>query len=235
MYSGSDSTAESDQLKLLRKYVRSYKELRRFSFQWIGARGLSPLPELALEQSSRTHPALRHASPSTPAPLFPHLEYLALDNVIISATQVQRLMQTHKRTLLEIDLENVVLKDGSWHDALASIDGVDVKTTPISITEGDVPIMLAPNISPPQSQRQSSKKEYSIRTGEATKRVRRILLADEIRQGASSSPQSRRVDNKERRKQRVEGMTPSSYQQLKRKCGNLLGWRMRNGPTLVVG
>ncbi|KAG9679372.1 hypothetical protein KCU99_g1404, partial [Aureobasidium melanogenum] len=236
MFSGSDSIAESDQLKLQRKYIRGYKGLHRLSFRWIGTRGLSPLPELALEDKSSTHPALRHTSPSTPAPLFPRLEYLTLNNVVISATQVQRLMQAHKSTLIEIDLENVVLKGGSWHDALATMDGVDVKTKAASITEeGDVPIMLAPSMLPPQTRPKILKKDYGDQTNEATKRARRMLLADEIRQGDSSSRQSKRVDNKERRKKRVEGMTTLPYRQWKRKFGDLLGWRMKNGPTLVVG
>ncbi|KAG9526099.1 hypothetical protein KCV07_g602, partial [Aureobasidium melanogenum] len=234
MFSGSDSTAESDQLKLLRKCIRGYKGLHRLSFRCIGTRGLSPLPELALEDKSSTHPALRHTSPSTPAPLFPRLEYLTLNNVVISATQVQCLMQAHKSTLIEIDLENVVLKGGSWHDALATMDGVDVKTKAASITEeGDVPIMLAPSMLPPQTRPKIL--DYGDQTNEATKRARGMLLADEIRQGDSSSRQSKRVDNKERRKKRVEGTTTSPYRQWKRKCGDLLGWRMKNGPTLVVG
>ncbi|KAG9632845.1 hypothetical protein KCV04_g9264, partial [Aureobasidium melanogenum] len=236
MYSGSDSTAESDQLKLLRKYIRGYKGLHRLSFRWIGTKGLSPLPELALEHKSRTHPTFRDAPLSTPAPLFPQLEYLTLDNVVIPATQVQRLMQTHKSTLIEIDLENVVLEGGSWHDALATIDGVDVRTKAASNTEeGDVPIMIAPSMLPPQTRPKIPKKDYGDQTNEATKRARRMLLADEVRQVDSSSRQFKRVDNKERRKKRAEGMTTSPYQQLKRKCGDLLGWRMKNGPTLVVG
>lgn len=236
MYSEPDPMAEADQLKLLRKYVHGYKGLRRFSFKWIGTRGPSPLPELPLEQKTSTHPAFRHTSASTPAPLFPHLEYLALDNVVISAIQVKRLMQTHKSTMIEIDLENVVLKDGSWHDTLVTMDGVDVKTKATSITEeGDVPIMLAPSMIPPQTPPKMPKAEHSNQTSEATERARKMLLADEFRQGDSLGRQSKRVDNKERRKKRVKDMTISPYQQLKRKCGDLSSWRMRNGPTLVVG
>ncbi|KAG9840056.1 hypothetical protein KCU98_g15628, partial [Aureobasidium melanogenum] len=236
MYSEPHSTGESDKLKLLRKYIHGYKGLHRFSFRWIGARGISPLPELTLEHKSSTHPALRHAPPSAPAPLFPHLEYLSLHNVVISASQVQRLMQTRKSTLIEINLEHVVLKDGSWHDTLATIDGVDVKAKAVSITEeGDVPIMLAPSMLLPLARPKMPKAEYSDQTSKATRRARRMLLADEIRQGESLSRQSKRVDNKERRKKRVEGMTTSPYQHLKRKCGDLLGWRTNNGPTLVVG
>lgn len=230
VYSEPDSTAKSDQLKLLRKYARGYKSLRRFSFRWIGARGPSPLPELASEQKTSTHPACRHASPSTPAQLFPHLGYLALDNVMISAIQVERLMQTHKSTLRQIDLKNVVLKNGSWHDALATMYGVDVKTKTTSITEeGDVPIMLAPSMLPTQTQPKMPKAEFSDQTNKAAERARRMLLADEIRQGKSLSRQSKRVDNRKQRKKMAESMTTSPYQELKRKCGDLLGWKMRNG------
>lgn len=236
MHSEPSSTAESDQLKPLPKCIRGYKGLRRFSFRWIGARGLSPLPELPPEHKSSTHPALRHTSPSTIAPLFPNLEYLALDNVVISATQVQRLMQTHKSTLIEIDLDNVVLKDGSWHDALATIDCVEVKTKASCITEkGEMPIVLAPSMLRSQTSPKMPKAESRDQPNEATERARRMLLADEVRQGGSSSRQTKKVGNKERREKTIEGMPTSPYLQLEKKCGDLLGWRMKNGPTLVVG
>lgn len=236
MYSEPNSTADADQLKLLRKYVGGHKGLRRFSFRWLGTRGPSPLPELASEQKTSTHPALRHASASTPAPLFPHLEYLALDNVVILAIQVKRLMQTHKSTLVEIDLENIVLKDGSWYETVVTMDSVDVKAKATSITEeGDVPIMLAPSMTWLQTPPKMPKAGHNDQTNEATERARKMLLAKEIRKGDPLGHQSRRVDNKEQKKKRVKGVSASPCQRLKRKCGDLMSWRMRNGPTLIVG
>jgi hypothetical protein len=227
---GFHSPIKNDQLKLLREYIRGYRGLRRFSFQWIGARGLSPLPELLIEQKN-THPAFRDASLSTSAALFPHLEYLTLNNVIISAPQIQRLLQTHKSTLKEVDLENVVLKDGNWHDALATMDGVDVKTkAPHTAEEGDVPIMLAPSMFLPQTQPM----DHRGQTSEATDRARKMLLADEIRQRESSGHRSKKAGDRDRKRKKVKDTTTSPVQQLKRKCGDLLGWT-RNGPTLIVG
>jgi hypothetical protein len=228
------STVKNDQLKLLREYIRSYKGLRRFSFRWLGARGPSPLPELALEHKN-THPAFRDVSPCSSRALFPHLEYLTLSNIIISAPQMQRLMQTHKTTLQDVDLENVVLKDGNWHDALAHLNGVDVRSmTPCIMEEGDVPVMLAPSMLLPQVKLKIPEVEHKGQTSEATGRARRMLLADEIRQRESSGHRTRKSGDRDRTTKKVKNTTVSPAQQLKRKCGDLLGWR-RNGPTLIVG
>ena len=233
MFSGSNSSIKIDQLKLLREHVRSYKGLRHFTFRWIGGRGPSPLPELVIEQKN-LHPALREISPSLSAALFPNLEYLTLNNVVVSAPQIQRLIQTHKSTLVEIDLENVILKGGNWRDALANIHGVEVKTnTPHITEEGDVPIMLAPSMFPHQPRPKVPDAKHKGRTSEATDRTRRMLLADEIRQRESSGHRSKKDSGRDRKK-KVKDMATSPVQQLKKKCGDLLGWR-RNGPTLVVG
>jgi hypothetical protein len=219
---------------VLREYIRSYKGLHRLSFRWIGVRGPSPLPELALEHKN-TYPAFRNASSSSFRALFPHLEYLTLSNIIISAPQIQRLMQTHKTTLRDVDLENVVLEDGNWHDALAHLDGVDVRSmTPCNMEEGYVPIMLAPSMLLPQVKPKAPEAEHKSQTREATDRARRMLLADEIRQRESSGHRSRKSGDRERKRKKVKDTTVSPVQQLKRKCGDLLGWR-RNGPTLIVG
>lgn len=228
------SSIKTDQLKLLREYIRGYKGLRRLTFRWIGVRGPSPLPDLVLEQK-HLHPALREASPSLSAALFPHLGHLTLTNASISALQIQRLMQTHKSTLLEIDLENVVLRDGDWRDALATMHGMEVKTTSPCLTEeGDVPIMLAPSMIPRQSQPRAPNAERKGQTSEATDRTRRMLLADKIRQRESSGHRSQKPNGRDRKRKKVKDTTASPVQQLKKKCGDLLGWR-RNGPTLVVG
>ena len=234
MSSTSNPSIKTNQLKLLREYIRGYKGLRRLTFRWIGARGPSPLPELVLEQK-HLHPALREASPLSSAALFPHLEHLTLNNASISALQIQRLIQTHKSTLLEIDLENVVLKDGDWRDALAAVHGVEVKSTsPCFKEEGDVPIMLAPSMIPRQSQPRAPNAERKGQTSEATDRTRRMLLADEIRQRESSGHRTQKPNGRDRKRKKVKETTAPPVQQLKKKCGDLLGWR-RNGPTLVVG
>jgi hypothetical protein len=229
----SNSSIKKDQLKLLREYIRGYKGLRRFSFRWIGARGPSPLPELVLEQKN-THPAFRDASSSA---LFPHLEYLTLSNVVVSAPQIKRLMQTHKSTLVEVDLEIVVLKDGDgkWHEALATVNGVEIKNEMTSTTEeGDVPIMLAPSMLPPQVPPKTRKAKHGGQASGATDRARRMLLADEIRQRESSGHRSKRANDRDRKRKKVKDTTTPPVQQLKKKCGDLFGWR-RNGPTLIVG
>jgi hypothetical protein len=225
----STSSIKKDQLKLLREYIRNHKGLHRFSFRWIGARGPSPLPEL-LPQQKTTHPAFRDTSA-----MFPHLEYLTLNNVTISAPQMQRLMQTHKTTLIEVNLENVVLKDGKWNDALATMDGVEIKSEgPCTTEEGDVPIMLAPSMLPPQVPPKTRKAKHQGQTSEATDRARRMLLADEIRQRESSGHRSKNASDRDRKRKKMKDTTMSPVQQLKKKCGDLFGWG-RNGPTLIVG
>jgi hypothetical protein len=182
-----------------------------------------------------THPAFRDASTSSFTALFPHLEYLTLSNIVISAPQAQRLIQIHKSTLQKVDLQDVVLKDGNWHDALANINGVDVKTkTPCTAEEGDVPIMLAPSMPLPQIRPKIPEAEHKSQISEATDRARRMLLADEIRQRESSGHRSRESGDRDRKRKKVKETTTSPVQQLKRKCGDSSGWR-RNGPTLIVG
>ncbi|CAD0106567.1 unnamed protein product [Aureobasidium uvarum] len=234
MSSGPNPIVENDQMKLLRKYIRSHKGLHRFSFRWIGTRGPSPLPELAVEQN--THPAFRNTALASSTPLFPHLKHLTLSNVVISALHIQRLMQTHKTTLTEVELENVVLVDGTWHDALSTTNGVELGTNPVLPTEqGDVPIMLAPGIFAPHPQPKKSKAEHRGQASEATNRARKLLLADEYQQVESSSLQARKFIARDRKRKKVKEVTTSPVQQLKRKCGDLFGWKMKNGPTLVVG
>jgi hypothetical protein len=231
---GTNSTVKNDQLSLLREHIRSYKGLRRLSFQWIGARGPSPLPDLVLEHTN-THPAFRGASTPSSIALFPHLKYFTLSNVVISAPQLQRLMQTHKTTLQDVDLENVVLKDGNWHDTLTHLNGVDIRSmSPCTMEEGYVPIMLAPSMLLPKVKPKVPEAEPKGQTSEATDRARRILLADEIRQRESSGHRSRKSGDRDRNRKKVKDTTVSPVQQFKRKCGDLLGWR-RNGPTLIVG
>ncbi|THV68451.1 hypothetical protein D6D28_06686 [Aureobasidium pullulans] len=241
MYSPPPSQANSDQVKLLREYIRGFKALRKFSFRWSGARGPSPLPEIPAEQK-HTHPALRTASSC--APIFPNLEYLYINNAIMSAPQVALLIKRHKSTLIEVDLENVVLENGTWQDALGSLEGVDIKTNiPLIAEEGDVPIMLAPSTMKPlplapsptlsQSKGQASK---------ATDVARKMLLAVEIGQGVPGHRRYRSTreieadvgGDRKRRKTR-DKTTWLQPQQLRRKCGDLFGWRMKNRPTLVVG
>lgn len=234
MSSDSHLPIMTDQLKLLREYIRGYKGLRQFSFRWIGARGPLPLPEPVLEQE-KLHPAFREATPSSSTTLFPQLEYVTLDNVVVCAAQMRRMMHTHKSTLMEITLENVVLRDGSWRDALATVHGVDVKTNTPDITEeGDVPIMLAPSMLPRQTRPRVPAGKHKGQTSEATDRTRRMLLADEMRQRESSGHRSRKDSDRDRKRKKVKYTTTSPVQQLRQKCGDLLGWK-RNGPTLVVG
>ncbi|THY34910.1 hypothetical protein D6D01_01756 [Aureobasidium pullulans] len=241
MYSPPSSQSNSDQIKLLREHIRGFKALRKFAFHWLGPRELSPLPEIPAEQK-HTHPALRTASSSSP--MFPNLEYLSINNATMSAPQVALLIQRHISTLIEVDLENVVLKNGTWQDALGALNDVAIKTNiPLVAEEGDVPIMLAPSMMKPlplapsptmfQSKGQASK---------ATDVARKMLLAEEIGQGVPGHRGHRstreiegNVGGDRKRRKTRDKTTWLQSQQLRRKCGDLFGWRMKNGPTLVVG
>lgn len=143
--------APTDHFKLLHAYLQSFTALRTLVFHWKGGRGFSPL-------SLATEPCLQYASdtrsrqPSRQEchclrPLqLPYLQEVELVNAVMDASQVASFIFDHRRTLREINFQDVVLRTGSWDDALAPLtqrsDNARWKEMHQHESSADVPIML---------------------------------------------------------------------------------------------
>ncbi|OQD82465.1 hypothetical protein PENANT_c021G05203 [Penicillium antarcticum] len=118
----------TDHLKLLHAYLGSFHTLQRLVFRWEGKRGLLPL-KLA------TEPSFNGAVKAEPSPgcsrrpekpfrqlKFKHLQQMELANATMDASQIATFIQEHRGSLREFNFGNVVLRSGTWDDALAPLD-----------------------------------------------------------------------------------------------------------------
>jgi hypothetical protein len=105
----------------------------------------------------------RSTSPLKPIKLC-SLQYMELENAILDASQVSSFILEHRHTVREFGFEDVVLRSGTWDEALAPltrISGNDQwKRKQEEIME--VPIMLSP-------------------VGMDKKQVRKVMLEEEKR------------------------------------------------------
>lgn len=175
-----------DHLKMLHTYLRNFTGLTDLHFSWLGPKGPSPLPltsQHILASSPKrdsptpttpsprrrspvasppTHPAHRGLDSSTQRarasqPLhFPYLIDLTLENASMPASQIRQLLQTHRRTLQELDLDSISLASGTWDEALSPLSAISGSdrwkqqtTQPRSEEMGEVPIMLSASSPPP--------------------------------------------------------------------------------------
>jgi hypothetical protein len=144
----------TDHLKLLHAYLGSFPAVQRLVFHWEGERGLSPL-SIATEPSLNRAPnekpnqvrPQRCASPLPPLK-FPHLQRMELVNATMDASQVASFIQEHRHSLREFNFENVVLRTGTWDEALAPLTRLSGnegwKQGQRDIETVDVPIMWSP-------------------------------------------------------------------------------------------
>lgn len=150
----SDKTrAQSiEHLRILHAYLRTLSRgVTRLHFRWKGERGPSPLsldkePCMQPVQDEMTHPTMR-SNIKGPKPLkFTRLRCMELENAVMDSAQISYFIETHRRTLIEFNFEDVKLREGSWDDALQPltvITGSDRwKKTQEEVM--DVPIMLSP-------------------------------------------------------------------------------------------
>ena len=147
---------ESDHFKLLQTYLRNFQaKLTTFRFRWNGKKGPLPVRRLAiLSSSTRLRPAERHSHghgqaptrhPKVLAPLcFPSLRHFQVEDVATSAAEISAFVDAHKRTLEELNLEDVELTAGTWDDALAPL-AKSARQRFSSEETADIPIMLSPS------------------------------------------------------------------------------------------
>lgn len=141
-----------DHVKLLHSYIQSFPNVKRFSFRWIGAKGPCPL-SLATEPclAASTKAASSQACPKRCTyplkPLILHnLQYMELENAILDASQISSFIIDHRRTIREFDFEDVLLRGGTWDDALAPLTRISGNDSWKETQEEtmEVPIILSP-------------------------------------------------------------------------------------------
>ena len=140
----------TDHLKLLHSYLQTFvSSLRRFSFRWLGDKGPCPL-------SLGTEPSLEVSSPRLACPKryhlalrplrFEKLRYAEVETSILDATQISNFIMDHRHTLREFNFEDVVLRSGTWDEALSPLTRISGSEKWKEKTEEvmDVPLVLSP-------------------------------------------------------------------------------------------
>lgn len=144
----------TDHLKLLHAYLQSFPELRTLVFHWKGGRGFSPVslasePCLRNATNKRLRPSDGRQSNLFLRPLkLPYLQRVELVNAVMDASQVASFIFDHRKTLREFNFQDIVLRTGTWDDALAPL----TRRSGIARwqqyqrreSSADVPIMLNP-------------------------------------------------------------------------------------------
>ncbi|KAK5111597.1 hypothetical protein LTR85_011826 [Meristemomyces frigidus] len=152
--SAATDNSDPDHFRLLQAYLRPFQaNLTTFSFRWSGEKG--PLPFRRPVMSSPMlgeHPARREPSDQAqnsvgrrklPVPLwFPNLKHVEIEHVATSASEISAFARSHKRTLEEVNLENVELTSGTWDDAFAPLTASARRFR--RAETADIPIMLSP-------------------------------------------------------------------------------------------
>lgn len=145
------ATCEPDHFKLLQTYIRNFQSnLESFHFRWIGQKGDLPVkrPRLASAPLTGEHPAYAQ-SPSKarlrgPRPLqFPKIKRVLVENISTPAADVAAFVEAHRRTIEELNLEDMELTSGTWDDALAPL--ISRARDHGRLETADIPIMLSPN------------------------------------------------------------------------------------------
>ncbi|KAF2170272.1 hypothetical protein M409DRAFT_19875 [Zasmidium cellare ATCC 36951] len=145
------ATCEPDQFKLLQTYIRNFQSnLESLNFRWIGHKGDLPVkrPSLASAPLTGEHPAYAQstskARPRGPRPLhFPKLKRIIVENISTPAADVAAFVEAHRRTIEELNLEDMELTSGTWDDALAPL--IKRARNHRKLETADIPIMLSPN------------------------------------------------------------------------------------------
>lgn len=139
-----------DHLKVLDDYIRCFSErLDKFTFAWVGAKGPCPValsadPLFAPPRSAQKklfREVTSSMSPLPPLPCrspmrFPKLRYLRIRNATMNSPQLRSLIASHQKTVRQFGFDNVVLTDnGSWEEALASVNNVLPRSGPATPLE----------------------------------------------------------------------------------------------------
>ncbi len=145
---------EPDHFKLLQTYIRNFQSnLTTFKFRWIGSKGRTPFQRRIIStELTGEHPASRAAGTeepfaarhrSTPLLYFPKLQHAEFENAKAAADDIAQFAAAHKRTLGELNFDDIELTSGTWNDALEPLTKRP-RAARRSAETADIPIMLSP-------------------------------------------------------------------------------------------
>ncbi|EME46078.1 hypothetical protein DOTSEDRAFT_168372 [Dothistroma septosporum NZE10] len=149
-----NNNRESDQFRLLQTYLRNFQcNLETFNFRWLGRKGPMPVESGATYNATPApsvgrHPAQSQKRPSEKPkgaqPLhFPKIKHVEIENVSAPAGDISSFVNNHRRTIAELNFEDVELTTGSWEEALAPLTKRHRHPLPRTET-AEIPIMLSP-------------------------------------------------------------------------------------------
>ena len=152
-----------DHFKLLQTYLRNFQaNLTTFNFRWNGAKGQWPISRPIMSDIvTGEHPAHAHCPPvagehrpikrrrASVSLYFPKLKHLEIENASASAAEICSVIAAHKRTIGELNLEDIELTSGTWDDALAPLTARRTARPQPSTEMADIPIMLSPRTGQP--------------------------------------------------------------------------------------
>ena len=145
---------EPDYLQLLQTYIRNFQSnLMAFKFRWDQEKGPAPFEQLSTAvnvhgtqsphvNANRPGTASLHNCKAPRSLRFPKLQYAEFENVKATSAEVNSFVEVHKRTIRELNFEDVELTGGTWDSALAPL--TKRRRTRASEDVADIPIMLSP-------------------------------------------------------------------------------------------
>ena len=159
----SHMEGEPEHFKLLQTYIRNFQSnLVTFHFRWNGDKDPIPIKHSVTPADlTRQHPSSNQRSISGSAGLTkrrgvpplrcPKLQHAEFENVKATAADIRDFIEAHKRTVSELNFEDVELAGGTWDEALAPLTKLAKPRT--SGESADIPIMLSPTTLPAPMER----------------------------------------------------------------------------------
>ncbi|RDA83567.1 hypothetical protein CP532_5339 [Ophiocordyceps camponoti-leonardi (nom. inval.)] len=148
-----------DHLRTLDDYLAGFaSSLESLSFSWVGEAGPGPCPVAVVGTRSDPTRKLFHELTSTMSPLptrpgrepvrFPHLRRLTIGNATMTAAQLSGLVASHRDTVVAFDFHRLLLLEGGWHQALASLvsDAAWVSSGLVAAVDADDASSSSPSV-----------------------------------------------------------------------------------------
>lgn len=154
----SQVRGEPDHVRLLQTYLRNFQpNLKTFRFRWVGEKSQIPVHHSIMPASlTSQHPSSHQGDGKDPAALrkrrgmqplhFGKLRRAEFENIKASSSEISAFVETHKRTIGELNFEDVELADGTWEQALAPLTKMAKPRR--SEDTAEIPIMLSPTSFP---------------------------------------------------------------------------------------
>lgn len=148
----SKSGGQPDHFKILQTYIRNYQpNLETFNFRWNGGKSTIPIQRSVMSRKLSANGSNGVKRMEAPPLRFPKLRRVEFESVKATAQDIRTFAYAHKRTLEDLNLEDVELTSGSWDDALAPLTKLDRARQ--SVDTAEIPIMLSPTHFPAPMER----------------------------------------------------------------------------------